>query len=219
MAALDADGGRAESPQDPQRRLRDERFAELINYALRRLGAERGAVLGAQNELAASLHISSTMLHRYKTGGADFDALKARTVAQLAKVIDFDITSVYIWVESGREAALEHQRLLSQRPVAFSALELARELVRLLERYGSALDEPTAPPPPQLQCQALMEFIRQKREPAPELFDELAAILTLTPVLEAIEAGGEQELNEVQWGGLAKLLGRPVSTLQEQFLL
>jgi hypothetical protein len=199
--------------------LRDERFAELINYALRRLGAERGAVLGAQNELAASLNISSTMLHRYKTGGADFDALKARTVAQLAKVIDFDITSVYVWVESGREAALAHQRLLSQRPVAFSALELARELVRLLERYGSALDEPTAPAPPQLQCQALMEFIRQKREPAPELFDELAAILSLTPVLEAVEAGGEQELSDAQWEGLAKLLGRPASTLQEQFLL
>jgi len=209
--------GRLKKP-DPQRLLRDQRFAELINYALSKLGAERGTVLGAQNELAKALGLSSTMLHRYKNSGADFDGLKARTVAQLAKAIQLDVSSVYLWVESGREAALAHQRQLTGRPVAFSPVELARELVALLERYGSGLDRPEPPAPLVLRSQPLLELIQAKREPSPELFDQLVAILDVLPLLAQLEAGELSELSEEQWQTLAKLLGRSSEALQAEFM-
>lgn len=216
MAA--ADDGTGPGLVDPQRRMRDERFADLINYALKRLGAERGAMLGAQNALAQAMGISSTMLHRYRHAGADFDALKARTVYQLAKVLDFDVTTIFLWVDQGRDAALQHQRSISQKPVAFSPVELAQELVRLLQRYGTTLDEAGEALPPQLQCQALMDAVRQKREPSPELFDQFVGILNLAPVLQEIESGTAIGLDEEQWEGLSKLLCRSSSQLQEQYL-
>lgn len=204
---------------DSQRRVRDERFADLMNYALAKLGAERGAMQGAQNELAAALGVSSTMIHRYRNGGAEFDALKARTVAQLAKVLSFDVGTVYAWVDAGRQAALEHERRISNRPVGFTPAELARELARMLERYGSALDEAVPQGPPVLQCQRLLEVIRQKREPAPDLFDQLVEILKLAPLLEEMERGGLSDLERDQWEALGKLLGRSGDELEEEFLV
>lgn len=203
---------------DPLRSVRDRRFAEVVDYALSKLGAERGAVLGAQAELSKALGVSSTMLHRYRNNGVDFQALKAGTVSQLAKVLGLEVGTIFLWVEEGRDAALEYQRRITGRPSAFSPAELARELAVMLERYGSALDTPTPAVPPQLQCQPLLEAIRQKRDPAPELFDQFAAMLELEPVLAQIESGAVDDLEPQQWEGLAKLLGRGVDSLQAEYL-
>lgn len=204
---------------DSRRRERQERFADLMNYALAKLGAERGAMQGAQSELAAALGVSSTMIHRYRNGGAEFDALKVRTVVQLAKVLSFDVGTVYKWVDSGREAALEHERRICNRPVGFTPAGIARELVRMLECYGSALDEAVPQTTPVLQCHHLVKVIRQKREPAPDLFDQLVEILNLAPLLEDLERGGLSDLEPDQWEALGKLLGRGAEDLEDEFLV
>ena len=212
------EAGRELPVADPLRKTRDRRFADLIDYALSRLGAERGAVLGAQAELCRALGVSSTMIHRYRNSGVDFNSLKAGTVSQLAKVLGLEIGTVYLWVEEGREAALSYQRRITSKPAAFSPVDLADELSAMLRRYGTVLDSPTPPPPPQLQCHLLMDAVRQKREPAPELFDQFTTMLELQQVLQQVEGGGLSDLEPEQWEAFSKLLGRSVDSLQAEFL-
>lgn len=206
------------SPLDPLRQVRDARFAELVNHALTRMGAERGAVIGAQNELAKALNVSSTMLHRYKTGGVDFDALKARTVAQLAKVLDMDVGAVYLWIEQGKDAAIAYQRRLTGRPIAFSPVDLSQELTAMLQRYGTGLDAPVPLQRPVLQCEALLAAMEAKREPAPELFDQFLDMLQLSPLLEQVRGGLLEDLEYHHWQALARVLGGTPESLMEQYL-
>ena len=52
----------------------------------------------------------------------------------------------------------------------------------------------------------------------PGLVDQFVGILNLAPVLQEVESGTATGLDEEQWEGLSKLLGRSSSQLQEQYL-
>ena len=197
---------------NPHAVLRSARLAEVISCALDVLGAEAGTTLGAQRRLGEAMSLSSTMIHRYKMGLVDFDNLRGSTIRQLALAARLDPGTVFCWIDQGRDAALDHQRRISQRPTAFTPCDLVRELQHMLCQGGPLALERT----PALDAAALQQALADQRDASPALFDRLAAALQIQPLLD--ELPDRLALDEPEWQQISQLLGPSAHELQQQYI-
>lgn len=191
---------------------RSIRFAEIVRYAQKVMGGGRGRA--SQRDLAAALEIAPTMTSRYLAGNADFHNLRAVTIERLAAVAQLEPGALFVWMRQGRQAAMAYQQLMQQSPVAFEPVDLARQLVAMLEEDVSAvvppqLVEPTA------DYEGLARDIADLRAVAPALFDRLAQMLQGAPVLERIEAA--EPLSEADWLTLQELMDAPAAELRLRY--
>ncbi len=211
MDTADSNRSQAEaSPPTPEALQRSRRFVEVIDYALQVFGAEAGTSLGAQRRLSEAVGVSTTMLTRYKQG-VDFDNLKCATIRQLAKVMGIDPGAIFAWIEEGREAAMEHQRLLAAKPVAFSPFDLMKELEISLRRAipVEAIEQP------HLRADELAAAVDSWRQDSPVLFDRFVAALGLAALLEELPSRAGLEPQE--WEQLAELTGTTADALRQRF--
>ncbi len=210
------DSGSAGSSSTESRR-RAERFAEVIDYALQVFGSSSGVSLGAQRRLGEAMGVSSTMLTRYRgKDGVDFDNLKCATVRQLARAVGLSPGTIFIWIDEGRDAAMQHQRLLSAgRPIAFSPFELLKELEASL-RCTMTEQSAISPKPPQLAAAELAAAIEEHRSSSPALFDRLSRVLALDPLLADLPQ--RTAISDQEWQQLAELLDSTEEELQQQFM-
>lgn len=187
------------------------RFREVVDYALSRLGGPAGKA--SQRELAEQLELAPTMVTRYLTQRAAFDGLRAATIERLAVVCQLEPGAIYAWIRGGRAAAMAYQQRFSSRPVAFSPLELAEQLVALLrEQQGaSSADQDRAPAP---DYDGLLQALADARAVAPALFDRLAEITKAAPTLERVRAA--EDLNQQDWLTLQQLLDEQPEILQQR---
>lgn len=202
---------------NPAAAQRAARLSEIIEHALAVITARSGSAIGAHRRLSDALSCSVTMLTRYKQG-TDFDNLKCGTVRQLAAVTGLDPGVLYTWVASGREAAIAQQRLLEQTPVAFSPLDLLKELEHALKRTTAvaAAHQEQPQTEPVLQAAAIAAELQQLHDQAPELLQRLAAALQIEHLLASIEQ--RTALDEREWSALAQLFGTTTEQLQQRFL-
>lgn len=188
------------------------RFGEIINYALRHLGGADGPA--SQRELAARIGVAGTMVGRYRGAAADFEGLRAVTVERLAAACDLEVGTLFTWIREGRAAAMAYQQRISSDPVAFEPIDLARQLVQLLEPRPNTTAALPAPDP-QPDWDALRRDLRDARAVAPSLFDRLVLISDAAPALEKVEAAAE--LDEQDWIRLQPLLDAEAAALQERY--
>ncbi len=202
----------SDAANDPKAVLRAARLAEVIIYALDVLGAEAGTSLGAQRRLSEAMGCSTTMTHRYKSGLVDFDNLRGSTIRQLARAAHLDVGTVFRWIDDGKPAALDHQRRISHRPIAFTPFDLVRELETMLRQGGV----PHIDAVPALDAAALQQALIDQRDASPALFDRLAAALQLQPLLD--ELPQRLALEDPEWQQLSQLLGTTAEELQQQYI-
>jgi transcriptional regulator with XRE-family HTH domain len=184
------------------------RFGEIINFALRRLGHGEGRA--SQRDLAAAIGVAPTMVGRYRAAAADFEALRAVTVERLAAACGLEVGALFAWIREGREAAMAYQQRISHEPVAFEPIDLARQLVALLEQ-----DEPLTALERQPDYGALQRDLADARAIAPALFDRLVQMTAAAPSLEKVEAAAE--LDDQDWLKLQQLLDAEPAELQERY--
>lgn len=193
-------------------------FLDLLHHCRRVLGDHRR--LASKRELSDALNVAPGMAGRYVSGETDFYGLRAVTVEQLAKACGLDVGTVFRWVREGRQAAMAHEALLRQEPVAFTALDHVRAAAALLQRQDSAVDadeEGEQPLGTDFQGLTLALAGRRGQEGAAmaSLFDTLVQTIQAVPCLERIQAA--QELEEADWFTLQQLLGVPESELRALF--
>ena len=121
------------------------RFAEIIQYAQIVLGGREDR-RASQRELSSRLNVAATMIGRYKSGLCDWRNIKASTIEALAKAAQLEVGTLFVWINEGREAALAHERKTSTTPRAFAPVDLARELVAMLETGSGLPDKDEALP-------------------------------------------------------------------------
>ena len=188
-------------------------FQELLHYCREVLG--HGNRLATQRELAEALDIAATMAGRYIGGGTDFYNLRAVTVQRMAAAAGLDVGTVYLWVEHGRQVAMQHQERLSQRPLRFTALDYVREAAALLEQQQSAVEPESLSPGPDYT--ALQQALDERRGPEGDartgLFDTLVEHVGASAALQRIAAA--QPLEDDDWLKLQPLLGVPAAELQQ----
>lgn len=188
------------------------RFREVIDYALTQLSGPSGKA--SQKDLADKLQLAPTMVTRYLTQRAAFDGLRATTIERLASVCGLETGAIYTWVRDGRAAAMAYQQRFSAKPVAFSPLELAEQLVTLLqEQQGVVSMDGTPSPPPDYD--GLLQALADARAVAPALFDRLAEITKAAPTLERVRAA--EDLNQQDWLTLQQLLDEQPEALQQRY--
>jgi len=173
------------------------RFAEICQYAQRALGGD-GSRLVTQRELAESLGCAPTMVTRYLHSGADFFSLKSRTIVALARACRLEPGTLFVWIEHGREKAMEYQRCLGASPMA-SSLDLAEELLSRMREEAKAKVATNGP-----DYDGLIAFINQERQQGGLFFTRLTESLNAEHALAA--ALESQLLTDEDWEVLARLL-------------
>ena len=182
---------------NPSDEIVQQRFAEICVYALEVLGGS-GSRLASQRELAEAICVAPTMLTRYLHSGCDWYSLKARTVAALARVTHMEPGSLFVWIEAGREAAMEHQRSLGSTPLT-TTVDLAEQLLARLRE--DAKQQLTANGP---DYAGLIALIEKERSAGDILFDRLTQGLGCSGALAA--AMEKKELSDEDWTMLSRLL-------------
>ena len=188
------------------------RFREVIDYALTQLSGPSGKA--SQKDLADQLQLAPTMVTRYLTQRAAFDGLRATTVERLASVCGLETGAIYTWVRDGRAAAMAYQQRFSAKPVAFSPLELAEQLVTLLqEQQGlpAAAEARVLAP----DHEGLLQALESARAVAPALFDRLVALTKAAQTLERVRAA--EDLDQQDWFKLQQLLDEQPQVLQQRY--
>ena len=132
---------RLDDPKD----IAGVRFAEIVSYAQQVLGGREDR-RASQRELSQRLGVAATMIGRYKSGMCDWQNLKASTIEALAAAAQLEVGTLFVWIKEGRSAAMQYQRKASAEPKAFEVVDLARELVKMLE--GVSPDQETKELPP-----------------------------------------------------------------------
>lgn len=183
------------SPPTAEAVTRSAHFREVIDYALKRLGD--GHRLAVNRDLSALLDVSVSMVTRYRSG-MDPYTVGGGVLARLAQAAGISLDGLFIWLQDGAAAAFAFERSRSDVPRAFSELDLARELVAMLERnpaVGIAADR-------QLPNYELLEQRLQACRSANPAFDRLAQ--ALPDGLDALEAVQQRaEITPQQWEALA----------------
>jgi hypothetical protein len=192
---------------------RSVRLAEIVRYAQTVMGGGRGRA--SQRDLAAALEIAPTMTSRYLAGNADFHNLRAVTIERLAAAAQLEPGALFVWMREGRQAAMAYQQLMQQSPVAFEPIDLARQLVAMLEDDGRSAVDPQQLLEPAADYGALSRDIADQRAVAPALFDRLAQMLNAIPVIERVSA--EAPLSDQDWLTLQELLDAPAAQLQQRY--
>jgi transcriptional regulator with XRE-family HTH domain len=189
------------------------RFAEIVQYAQVILGskADRRA---SQRELSERMGVAATMIGRYKSGLCDWRNLKASTIEALANAAQLEVGTLFIWINQGRAAAMEHQRKASDSPKAFEPLDLAKELVGMLETQArQGIDESENLPPAtkpeaehkvygEAEAQAISQMCRDtfRRIATDQLLTPREAWEKLKPLCDGMSANDISRFREVVAG-------------------
>jgi transcriptional regulator with XRE-family HTH domain len=186
--------------------LRRQRFKELIEYALVRSGS--GGVRASQRYLSQLLGLSPSMIRRYLDGEAEVEEIRYVTIRSLAEVAGIDVGTLSLWLERGREVALEHEsrRLGNLKP--YTIKDLAERIVELAAFEAEPL------PAPGLDLEPLRRRVRALRLEVGPVFDRLCSLAGCIDAVERLYS--QQPLVEGDWELLAGLLELDVATLQEE---
>lgn len=183
------------------RELRAQRFAEVIRYAQKVCGKGSGE-RASQRELADRIDVAGTMVTRYLSGSVDWSNCKTHTAALIAKAAELHVGSIYVWIDQGREAALQHEAQLRGRPVAFQPLDLARELTAMLEA------EPHEAGELGVSIQLLKARLEDAERESPRLFGTLVAKLGAESAVAKVQFGEPLSSQELEI--ISVLLGEPM---------
>lgn len=203
LSTLEAPGVENGEPE-----VRAQRFAQIVDYALRMLGAESGTVVSTQRQLADFLGCSETMIHRYRTARVDFWHLKAATIWRLGQASRLHVGALFTWVLEGREAAMAYERAFTGVRSA-DPLILAEELVVML-KHRHREEKPQG-----VDYELLRMALAAKCEESPALFRQLVKALSMEPCLQKVDE--QKGLDEACWQGLASLLDEQAMGIQERY--
>jgi transcriptional regulator with XRE-family HTH domain len=187
------------------------RFAEIVRYAQKVLGGASGRA--SQRDLAAALGLAPTMVGRYLSANADFHHLRAITIERLAAAAQLEPGALFVWIREGRSAAMAYQQLMQQQPVAFEPIDLARQLVAMLDSGDPAV--PAGAVEPMKDYGALQQDIADQRAVAPAMFDRLVAMADAAATLEKVN--GSAALLHSDWLKLQQLLDAPAPELMQRY--
>lgn len=182
------------------RELRAQRFADLIRYAQKVLGRGSGEK-ASQRELADHIRVAGTMVTRYLSGSVDWYNCRTHTAALIAAAAELHVGTVYVWIEEGREMAFRHEALIRSRPAAFRPLDLARELVVMLQQESTD-DEPV------LDYSVVKQKLAAVEAESPRLYGSFVHRIGAEGALAKIEFG--QPLSDEEWQKINELLGEPL---------
>lgn len=186
------------SPPTAEAVKRSAHFREVIDYALKRLGD--GHRLAVNRDLSALLDVSVSMVTRYRNG-MDPYTVGGGVLARLAQAAGISVDGLFIWLQDGSTAAFAFERSRSDVPRAFSELDLARELVAMLERnpaVGVNADR-------SVPNYELLERRLQACRSANPAFDRLAQ--ALPDGLDALDAVQQRaDITPQHWEALAIML-------------
>lgn len=201
----------AAAPPTQEAIERSLHFREVIDYALKRLGD--GHRLAVNRDLSNLLDVSTSMVTRYRSG-MDPYTVAGGVLLRLARAAGLGVDALFIWLEQGSKAAFAFERERSHLPRAFSELDLARELVAMLER-NPALGLLSDRPGPDYG--RLERELAQQRQANPA-FERLAQ--ALPQGAEALEAVRQrEELKPAQWEALAIMLNDGESEFAARYSL
>jgi transcriptional regulator with XRE-family HTH domain len=187
------------------------RFAEIVRYAQKVLGGASGRA--SQRDLAAALGLAPTMVGRYLSANADFHHLRAITIERLAAAAQLEPGALFVWIREGRSAAMAYQQLMQQQPVAFEPIDLARQLVAMLDSGDPAV--PAGAVEPMEDYGALQQDIADQRAVAPAMFDRLVAMADAAATVEKVN--GSAALLHSDWLKLQQLLDAPALELMQRY--
>jgi len=177
---------------------RNRNFGAVVAYALDVLSGN-GVVRASQRELSRSIDISPTMCGRYLKGLVDPWTVGAGTMLALAKVARLEPSSLFAWIERGRDAAMEIEARLRSCSAYATSLELAEKLVRRLKEESH---ESKAEP----DLESLRQRLAAERELLGPRFDLLlAGVDGAAAAVEALESG--TFLEEADLVALERVLG------------
>lgn len=117
-------------------------FCRLIRYCRYVLGGRQRLV--SQRMLADALSVTSRVAGRFISGDAGFYELKPASIMLLAEACELHVGTLFVWVESGPDAAMRHEQLLRQAPTGFSLLDYllpAVDLARSMQTMETPLVE------------------------------------------------------------------------------
>jgi len=189
-------------------------FREVIEYALERVST--GGQRASQRQLAERIMCAPGMIRRYLDKETSVEGLKFLTLYSLSKACRLDPGTLFIWIEEGREAAMLHEAALGGTIPPFGALDLARQLVRILEQddrggQDAAGDGPAPPSldPVRLRLSALEHDVGP-------LYQRMVRLTQAEAVIELVETGGTlpSSLAAEDWAALGRLLEMEPDQLQ-----
>jgi hypothetical protein len=189
---------------------RKEALREIVLYALEKIA--NGGHRGSQRALAEQMAVAPGMIRRYLDGEVAVEALKYGTILTLAKASRLDPGTIYVWVEAGRDAAMDHEARLQGDIPPFGLTDLARRLLNELEAQEQTLPELEAEPtlaPIRRRIDALEEEAGMS---FPRMLRMAAATEAVIKVrrLETVPA----DLDGDDWEALSVLLDATVKALQ-----
>ena len=192
--------------------LQGMRLAEIVRYAQKQLGGD-ASQRASQRALSEKLGIAPTMIGRYLTNNVCFNNIRAETVRALADAAGLNVGTLYTWMEHGRDAAMAYEQRLNAEPVAFEPIDLAKQLVRILEEAPPAAADAAAEPPA-IDSNGLMALLEEARREGPRLFDRMVRAMAAEAMLQRLAIG---ELEPDDWLVLAQLLEQTPRRLQERY--
>jgi hypothetical protein len=195
--------------------VRKRHFKELIEYALERIS--HGGHRASQRQLAEQLMLAPGMIRRYLDMETSVEGLKFMTLYQISRACRLDVGSVFLWIEEGREKAMDHEMALGGQVPPFSALDLARRLVVILEGDGGGGGGgggDTSGPKPDLGPlrQRVQDFAAEAGDLMCRMVRMVGAEAALAKLEDPALAIGSLETDD--WQAVAALLEVEVRTLQ-----
>lgn len=195
--------------------MRKRHFKEVVQYAMERVST--GGQRASQRQLAERLMCAPGMIRRYLDQETSVEGLKYITLHMLAKACRLDAGSLFVWIEQGRDAAMEHEASLAGTMPPFSALDLAHRLVDLLSedddgRGGQGKDDPPGP-----DLESLRQRVAVMEVESGALFPRM---VRLTQAEEALQCLADPsvapgDLRAEDWSALGRLLEAEVGELKE----
>lgn len=185
---------------------RKRHFREVVEYALERVST--GGQRASQRQLAERIMCAPGMIRRYLDMETSVEGLKFLTLYSLSKACRLDPGTLFIWIEEGREPAMLHEAALSGTIPPFGALDLARQLVRILEqddRGGGDLGS-DGPAPPSLDPVRLR--LSSLEHEVGALYQRMVRLTEAEAAVELVEAVGTlpSSLAAEDWAALGRLL-------------
>jgi hypothetical protein len=197
--------------------VRKRHFKQLIEYAMERVSV--GGQRASQRQLAEKLMLAPGMIRRYLDMETSVEGLKFTTLSQLSRACRLNVGTVFLWIEEGREKAMEHEMSLGGSAPPFGALDLARRLVEILEGRddpgggGRGLG-PDVPPPPDLT--PLRQRTTVFTEEAGDLVGRMVRMVGAEAAMAKLEDPelAPDALDAGDWQALAALLEVAADTLR-----
>ena len=194
---------------------RKRHFKEVVLYAMERVSS--GGQRASQRQLAERLMCAPGMIRRYLDQETSVEVLKYITLHMLAKACRLDTCSLFVWIEDGRDAAMEHEASLAGTMPPFSALDLAHRLVDLLseEEGGQGDDGKDDPPGPDME--PLRQRVAVMEVESGQLFPRMVRLTESEDAIKCLldSSVTPVDLRNEDWSALARLLEAEVAELKE----